>query len=147
MKLFTNYQIAIIEFCARECERQGSGEASVAWMLNAYNYAAERWAVDKTITVEDILIMAAMIEPEKNANGFRRVNVSFRNLSVVGWENIDRQIANLLAAQDSLDALSFYTELEKIHPLLDGNGRLGAILYNVLNTKLFCPVTPPEVAF
>jgi hypothetical protein len=170
MKLFTDYMMAIIRFCAEECRRQESGELSVAWMVNAYNYACQRWAVDKTITGEDILTLAAMIEPEKNANGYRRVPVTVGG-KVIGWQNIARQIANLLEAQDRLggedpdeaqaacepedafrrrcaaNALSFYRELEQIHPLLDGNGRLGAILYNVKNGTLFRPVVPPAVQF
>jgi hypothetical protein len=145
VKLFTDYQLAIIRFCAEECARQNSGEESVAWMVNAYVYAVERFSVQNTISEEDVLAMAAMIEPKKNANGYRKVPVSFRTGEVVGWENIERQIGNVLGAQDVLEPVEFYTEFEKVHPHEDGNGRLGAILYNVKNGTLYCPVAPPDV--
>lgn len=145
MRLFSDYQLAMIQFCAEECHRQQSGETSVAWMINAYQYAVAHYCVMNTITEEDVLTMAAMIEPEQNANGYRRVPVSFRSGEVIGHENIERQVANVLEAQDVLNPTEFYTEFEKVHPHKDGNGRLGAILFNVKNGTLFCPVTPPAV--
>src|SRR5262245_3058682 len=101
MKMFKDYMLAIITFCAEECRRQGSGEESVAWMVNAYNYALERFAIDKTITDEDILTLAKMIEPKKNAGGYRKVNVTVRG-QVIPWQNIQRQMDNLLEAQDRI---------------------------------------------
>lgn len=142
--LFKPYELAIITFCAEECARQKSGEASVAWMATAYNWASTRFAVDNTITREDVIELLAMIEPEQNANGFRLTNVTVGG-EVIGWQNIDRQIDSLLEAQDRLTPTEFYTELEKIHPAYDGNGRLGAILFNVKNGTLYCPVVPPDV--
>lgn len=142
--LFKDYELAIITFCAEECARQKSGELSVAWMVNAYKWAEARFAVDNTITRDDVLELLALIEPEKNANGFRRTNVTV-NGEVIGWQNIDRQIDNLLEAQDRLTPTDFYTELEKIHPAIDGNGRLGAILFNVKNGLLYRPVAAPDV--
>ena len=168
MKMFKDYMLAIVTFCAEECKRQGSGEESVAWMVAAYNYALERFAVEQTVTEDDILTLAKMIEPEKNANGYRKVNVTVRG-QVIPWQTIQRGMDNLLEGQDRIgiddivenaedgdpaeaararqtaNATAFYTELETIHGLLDGNGRLGAILFNVKNGTLNQPVTPPDV--
>jgi len=63
MKLFKDYMLAIVTFCAEECKRQGSGEESVAWMVNAYNYATARFAVDQNVTEEDKRDLARLIEP------------------------------------------------------------------------------------
>lgn len=145
MKLFTNYQADIIAFCAAECKRQGSGELSVSWMLMAYAYACERFAVVQDITVEDILTMGAMIEPERNESGWRRQSCHFGNFIFTPFANIERSIEALLSAQDRLSPVEFYTELEKVHPFADGNGRLGAILFNVKSGTLFKPVVPPDV--
>ena len=172
MKMFTPYMMAIVKFCAEECKRQDSGEESVAWMINAYNYATERFAVDQTVTEEDVLEMLRLIEPEQNANGYRLVPVTVGGGPAIPWENISRQIGNLLEAQDRIgvtddteesgdgetgddetpfarrqkqNATAFYTELEKIHPGKDGNGRLGAILFNVKNGTLNQPVAAPDV--
>lgn len=143
MKLFTDYQLAIIQFCAEECKRQQSGEVSVAGMIRAYQYAAAHYDVVQEITDEDIAIMAAMIEPEKNAHGYRHVPVHFGDFVLLPWESVPRQVSMLLSAQDDLSASDFYLQYEGIHPHKDGNGRLGAILFNVKNGTLFCPVCPP----
>jgi hypothetical protein len=141
--MFKTYQLAIVQFCAEECKRQKSGELSVARMVKAYDWACERFAVDNTVTAEDVLTLAVMIEPE-NEFGYRRVPVT-AGQDVIGHENIERQIANLLEAQDRLTPTELYTELEKIHPLIDGNGRLGAILFNVKSGTLYVPVAAPDV--
>jgi hypothetical protein len=65
MKLFTDYQMAIISFCAAECARVNAGEVAVAGMLAAYNYAAQRFAVEQTILQEDI---DTMTEPLANSD-------------------------------------------------------------------------------
>ena len=143
MKLFTDYQLAIIKFCAAECERQGSGELSVAGMVAAWQYAAERFDVVQDITEEDIDVMAKLIEPEKNRNGYRHVPVHFGDFNILPWEAVPRQVCVLLTATRDMSPRDFYLEYEGIHPHKDGNGRLGAILFNVLNGTLYCPVTPP----
>lgn len=51
---------------------------------------------------------------------------------------------NLVAFGDpNEDPLEYYTSFEKIHPFVDGNGRLGSILFNWAD--LDNPVHPPEV--
>lgn len=145
--MFTSDQINIITFCAAECARQGSGEQSVAWMVSAYNKVISIVCSCSGITAGDILELGTLVEPEVNANGFRRTSVTFANCSVIGWENIERQIANLLDAQTMLTPTEFYREFEWIHPFGDGNGRVGAILYNMLNGTLMNPVIPPQVEF
>lgn len=145
MQLFKDYMLAIVRFCAEECKRQRSGEESVAWMVNAYNYAAERFAVEQTVTEEDILEMARMIEPERNASGYRTQACHFGSYVFTPWQNIARSITSLLEAQDRLNPVEFYTELEKVHPFADGNGRLGAILFNVKNGTFYKPEAAPDV--
>jgi hypothetical protein len=139
---------AIVEFCAGECSRQQSGPLSVAWMLNAYEFAVRKYAENAGVIVEeDVLEMLAMIEPKKNASGYRKTPVRFANGNTIGAQNIEHQMSNLIRYQDSLEPLEFYIELERIHPAHDGNGRLGAILINWKSATLLSPSVPPRVDF
>lgn len=145
MRLFTDYQLAIIKFCAEECKRQGSGEESVSHMVAAYQYACQRWAVDKTILSEDIRMLGMLVDPERNSGGYRTQACHFGEFIFTPWQNIARSIESLVDAADRLDAVAFYTEFEKIHPFADGNGRVGAILYNLLRGTLYKPEAAPDV--
>lgn len=42
------------------------------------------------------------------------------------------------------DALEYYYAFEEIHPLQDGNGRIGMLLYNMLIGSLNDPCLPPD---
>lgn len=136
-----------VRFLAEECERQGSGPMSVYWMATAFNFASRVADEGRALTVSDVITLLQLVEPEVNKRGYRCVPVTFANGNRIGWQNIERQIPSLLSAQDVLNPLEFYTEFEKIHPGTDGNGRVGAILYNHFGGTLNSPVAPPMVDF
>lgn len=142
---FTAKHFDIIRWCGLECQRQQSGERSVVWMVSAWDYAWRKrsaWPRER-----DILVMAQVIEPHKNANGYR-------NTPVTAGANVKLAPRLIVPAMDSLfDAIlttgritpsEAYREFEEIHPFIDGNGRVGAILYNWLRSTLHDPVIPPD---
>lgn len=134
--------LKIIEFCAKECERQRSGEMSVYRMVLAYKHAQSL----EDIQEWDILDMAKIIEPEKNKNGYRRIPVTFRDGgTAIHHSLIDRQMKVLLHVKDMITPIEFYKEFEEIHGFAEGNGRLGAILYCWASGCLLNPVHPPDV--
>lgn len=142
-------QMGVIAYCAEECHRQESGELSVFWMINAYRHLAEvrtdcseaeRPHITSTLVEE----LYALVEPVKNKGGFRQTNVVVAG-KAIGWENIPRQMENLLAAQNELSPVEFYREFEEIHAGADGNGRVGSLLFNYLQGTLAKPVAPPDV--
>jgi hypothetical protein len=93
---------------------------------------------------EHILTLVALIEPEVNRNGFRTTLVRFADGTVLENQDvIPSQVASLLWVQDTVTPAQFYQEYEEIHPCDDGNGRAGAILYNLLGNTLDAPVVPP----
>jgi hypothetical protein len=152
-QVFTEAELAIFAFCAEECRRQQSGPLSVYCMIVAWNLALElSFKQGNHFTEENVLALAAILEPDKNHCGYRKVNVRFANGQMLGWQNIPRQMQNLLTAQielseNELSADAVYEEFEKIHPLLDGNGRLGKILFNWRNNTLLSPIFPKEPQF
>ena len=142
--MFNKLQLNVIAFCAEECTRQQSGELSVGWMLNAYNYASKVLQFEEEITQSFPLSLARMIEPFKNAYGYRIVPVSIRGNLKDNQELITRQMEMLLSAQTNLTPEEFYKEFEEIHPFVDGNGRVGVILYNYLNKTMNIPSFAPD---
>jgi hypothetical protein len=146
--MFNKQQLAVVRFCAEECVRQHTGPEAVAWMVNAYQYAASTLqqlrAQGAQLEEEHILTLVTMIEPEVNCNGFRTTLVRFADGTVLNnQETIPSQIFSLLRVQDHATPEQFYQEYEEIHPCDDGNGRAGAILFNLLRGTLDNPVVPP----
>jgi hypothetical protein len=146
--MFTQQQLAVVRFCSEECVRQHTGPEAVAWMVNAYQYAASELqdllAQGGKLEEEHILTLVTMIEPEVNRNGFRTCSVSFAGGTVLdNQQTIPSQVRGLLRVQDTATPAEFYQEYEEIHPCADGNGRAGAILFNLLQGTLESPVVPP----
>lgn len=142
--MLTTYQQIL--FCAKECERQQSGELSVYNMIRAFDYAISQ--KHKNPTKEFIVGLGKLIEPQK-ITGFRKIPVTINSVAIP-YQNIERSLDNLLEAFNIDDASlqispkEFYVEFEKIHPFVDGNGRVGVILYNIYGEDILNPVIPPN---
>jgi hypothetical protein len=140
---FDAAQLRVVEWAAWECTRQKSGEASVWWMVSAWNWAYGR-SLDSSFPDEkDILMLGSLVEPHKNANGYRRVGVRV-GMDVKGpWERVPDQIRALVDAVARLDPDKWFLEYEEIHPFVDGNGRTGSILWNWIQGTLAEPENAP----
>lgn len=125
---------SVVRFCSIECTLQISGESSVRWMIDAWLYAIDH--SDKIPTVDDILALGSLIEPYENIHGFRRCGVQIGLDVKMDWENIPRQMVNLMENVSSLNPTEAFKEFETIHPFRDGNGRTGVLLYNWLSGTL-----------
>lgn len=136
-----------IEWCAAECEKQKSGEMSVSHMCVAYHHAKYIWFIKLPLDVEFIQTLGRLVEPVKNANGFRTQAVYFNDITeqALSPDLIHQAINSLVRHGQNLTAEEGYYEFEKIHPFIDGNGRVGAILYNIFRGTLDNPVHPPDM--
>lgn len=146
---FQRYHLEIVDFCARECVLQQSGELSVSRMVQAW-----AWMLDLHGPTENppplnervIVSLGRFLEPEK-VSGWRTHNVTTDGGSrVIGahWRDIPRQIDLLLEAQRRLEPAEVFRAFEEIHPFLDGNGRCGQLIFNYLNGTLRKPEMAPD---
>jgi hypothetical protein len=140
--MFTEQQLKVVKFCAEECNRQESGELSVANMVGAWHFATRAPWHHRTV-----MLLGMMVEPIKNQFGFRVTPVVIDH-DAIPAANIPQNIETLMDNQgywfnDEM-AEAFYQAFERIHPFIDGNGRVGAILYNMLLGRMNDPITPPK---
>ena len=130
--LFKSYQLAILAFCTAACKRQGA--AAVLGMVNAWNYAAARFAVEKTVTLQDIVQLAALVDPANNDGR------NLRDADAVA------KVTRLLDAQGGLTADDFCNRFMRLAPVNAGNTRLATVLFNVVNGTLNVPELPRVLA-
>lgn len=154
---WTEEQLAVIKFCAEECERQKSGALSVFWMVNAWNNAMDLKHAGERLTDQMVLRLAEMVEPDLR-QGWRTTTVTIRGV-VAGSSpaHVHSDMTELGLMLDAyaagenpqlfgqpLTAQWLYERFEDIHPREDGNGRTGKIIFNWLLGTLDAPQLPKE---
>lgn len=135
-----------------EVERQGEGSyESVLGLLDAWKdlryYDSER--AYKPLTVDALCranLLAMMHRPD-STGALRRVPVTFANGGTAMPHGlVPRAFENLMEAnaEGRLTPEEFYQELMYIHPWTDGNGRIGFLVYNLLQETYFDLVPAPH---
>lgn len=139
---FSTGQFEVIRFCAIECELQASGERSVYNMLSAWNYAQDQ--PEKLPAEGHVLALGALVEPQRNSDGFRRCGVRVGWDVKPDWRMVPQQIHDLMRLVGDVEPAEFFRLFEEVHPFVDGNGRTGAILFNWIQGTLDHPTWPPN---
>ena len=146
---FVHEPMTVITYCTEEVSRQGhdirawDGVQRTAWMLNAWAYALAQQQAGREPDIHDLEAIGSLVEPHKNHNGFRTVNVWVGTRPCPPPHELHTRLTTLYA-QDTLTPLDFYRQLLEIHPFVDGNGRTGKIILNWLNDTLLRPIFPPN---
>jgi hypothetical protein len=106
MILLSNDQLNIVKFCAEECERQGSGELSVGWMVDAWRVAEGEYINNphpghsRRRDLDLISRLGQLVEPAKNRNGFREIPIGvsdgFNWIEKAQWDSIPRLLHFLI---------------------------------------------------
>jgi hypothetical protein len=149
MLVHTRPSMHIVRWAAQECAWQMSGELSVGWMLEAWQYAVEHQS--EPITLEHVLELGRLVEPKVNAKGLRKVGVRVGYSIKPRPDEVPAMLDRLIEHQpdipvdDSKLAVEWFKSYEEVHPWRDGNGRSGAILYAWLLGKLMAPPFPPNL--
>ena len=140
-------------FIRDEVERQGfdlgtvEGLLRVSCMSLAWDYARAASGIRTRPMTEDLLTLAELVEPACNARGFRQTPVFIYEgwKPTVDWRSVPESVEALVEHGEELTPLEFYTEFELIHPFRDGNGRVGAIIYNWMNGSMYAPEAPADL--
>lgn len=141
MTVFNDSIKNIIAFCAGECEKQKVGPRAVMWMAEAWDFALDKVSPWRLSEIKDL---GLLVEPIQNASGFRQVPVILGNTVLDNHQHIPRLIENLINVGTGLTPEEWYYEFELIHPFIDGNGRVGQILFNWMCGTLHRPVSAPD---
>jgi hypothetical protein len=141
--------VNVIEYITEEVRRQGhdiaavDGIERVGFMIEAWVYAMQCPLARPT--VQHAIELGRFIEPGKNRLGPRTVTVEVGGTQCPEPSQVPNLLRELFESHDSLTPLGFYKRFEEIHPFVDGNGRVGKVLYNWLLGTLHDPVFPPPL--
>ena len=143
----------LYDYITEEVRRQGhdlsadEGQLRAFWMWRAWDVGRQMADLRASPTVADIRNLGRLVEPDKNAQGFRSIGVRVGSRLCPKAEMVPRMVARLVAHGEKLAPLEFYKEFEEIHPFVDGNGRTGKILLAWRRHTWDDPEFPPADLF
>lgn len=148
MKTVETLPLCVVKFCAEEVDRQGRGAIQVWNMVEAWDHAMKCGAHsdrDPARTINMMMECGRLIEPTKNSGKtWRTCGVRVGSHIAPVANAVPELMRDYAVNLDGISPAEAYLALMKIHPLIDGNGRLGKIVFNWLNGSLDSPIMPPR---
>lgn len=142
----------IVKFCAEEVERQGRGPIQVAWMVEAWDFAIGTWEQCWPVKSSTIFLdregllqkLGALVEHQNPDDRWRQYGVRVGDRVCPSVSEVPRLMDRWMEMVKGMTPEEAYKELMLIHPFVDGNGRVGKIVYNALKGSLDKPQMPPN---
>lgn len=136
------------EWCRQECIRQhATTPADISGMEKAWRMARTMYLDDMKLSVSHIKTMGYIIDRVANPLGRFRTGpaVFIDGGRACHAHLIESHLGWLIDHLNESDMTpnEFYQNLMWIHPFKDGNGRMGALVYNILNGTIDNPIVPP----
>ncbi len=138
--------IQVASVCSPECESQPEVRLDgVARLINAYCFALDAQR-DRLPTTFDVHALASIIEPVKTRDGYRTVPVTFDDGGGSAQPTtIHSAMERMFEALDGdVHPDEFVKSFLRVHPFVDGNGRIAFILHNWLSDSLLDPHPLPD---
>lgn len=137
----------VVQYIKESCEIQNATTPEdFIGMARAYNEVCD--LVDQRngkFETDEIWWLAAYVNNNDGID-FRCQPATFANGNITSVNDrlgLIHQLAQLVELKNEMTAAQFYSRFEEIHPFPDGNGRIGSLLFNLLNDTLNDPIHPP----
>jgi hypothetical protein len=148
--------LEIVKFCAEECARQRVTDPLKVWHYveawhDALHTLDNRRRGDplgyQELTHEMVWRWGSRVERDKNLpTQYRGYFAGVHRFDSPPPQEVEARMDRWLDLVNGkhVSPQEAYKEFEVIHPLKDGNGRVGKIIYNWLKGTLDSPVMPPN---
>lgn len=133
-----------IKFCCEEVARQYAynlreGCFAVPGMIDAWCESLYDREKEIELTEHNLKYYAEQIEPIKNKDGYRRVGVRVGTSIKCSPDEVPRRMKRFFKMLPNMTPEEAYLAFEEIHPFVDGNGRVGKILFFYLRNEMETP--------
>jgi hypothetical protein len=136
----------VVEYCAIEVQRQQAGPIYVAHMYNAWEYALSFNGVKLQFLVEQDFKTLNSLVLGLPYQDYRNTPVVFASGGPSTSPGlVSRAMQTLMGGlKEQIPADEWVKMFLHIHPFRDGNGRVGSLLWNLLNGTITQPIAMPD---